>query len=158
MVPDILAHPCRRGRCKCTHDRAAGQTIDELLDAQIARAEILSPLADAVRLVHRHHADGPLLREPLEPRHLESFGRDVDDLIPALARTAEHQDFLVVGQTVVQKCRRDTGLYQCADLIFHQAHQRRYHDGDTRQQQSRHLITDGFACTGRHHRQNIPSG
>ena len=36
-----------------------------------------------------------------------------------------------------------------------QADQRRHHDGDSRQKQRRHLIADGFARTGGHHRQHI---
>ncbi len=49
-------------------------------------------------------------------------------------------------------------LYQRPHLILHQAHQRRDHDGDARQQQGRHLIADGLARTCGHHGQHIPAG
>ena len=64
-----------------------------------------------------------------------------------LPGAAEHQGLLVVRQAVVQESCRHTGLYQRPHLILHQAHQRRDHDGDARQQQGRHLIADGLART-----------
>ena len=70
----------------------------------------------------------------------------------------QHQGLLVVGEAVVQKSRRHTGLHKGSHLILHQAHQRRHHDGDARQKQRRHLIADGFARTGGHHRQHILPG
>ena len=70
----------------------------------------------------------------------------------------QHQGLLVVGEAVVQKRRRHTRLYQRPHLVLHQADQRRHHDGDARQKQRRHLIADGFARTGGHHRQYILPG
>ena len=125
---------------------------------EIAGAEILSPLADAVRLVHRDHADLPLLREPLEARHLQPLRGHIDDLIPALPGAVQHQRLLVVGQAVVQKSRRHARLHQRPHLILHQADQRGHHDGDARQKQRRYLIADGFARAGGHDRQHILPG
>ena len=157
-APDIVPDVGRGRRCERPDDRAPGQAVHERLDAEVAGAEVLPPLADAVGLVHRHHADLPLLREPLETRHLQPLRGHVDDLIPALPRTAEHQGFLVVGQAVVQERRRHTGLHQRPHLILHQADQRRDHDGDARQQQRGHLVADGLARTGGHHGQNVLPG
>ena len=154
VVPDMGGGRGREG----SDDRALGQGLHELFDAEVAGAEVLSPLADAVGLVHRHHTDFPLLRKPLEARHLQPLRGHIDDLIPALPRTAEHQGLLVIGQAVVQERRRHAGLYQRPHLIFHQADQRRHHDGDARQQQRRHLIADGLARTGGHHGQNVLPG
>ena len=154
VVPDMGGGRGREG----PDDRALGQGLHELFDAEVAGAEVLPPLADAVGLVHRHHTDLPLLCKPLEARHLQPLRGHIDDLIPALPRTAEHQGLLVVGQAVVQERRRHAGLYQRPHLIFHQADQRRHHDGDARQQQRRHLIADGLARTGGHHGQNVLPG
>ena len=158
VAADVVPHPGRRRGRERAHHRAIRQAVHELLDTEIAGAEVLPPLADAVGLVHRHHADLPLLREPLEARHLQPLRGHIDDLIPALPRTAEHQGFLVVGQAVVQERRRHTGLHQRPHLIFHQADQRRDHDGDARQQQRGHLVADGLARTGGHHGQNVLPG
>ena len=48
---DILAHLPRGRRGKCRQRRAARELLQELRDLQIARAEILPPLRDAVCLV-----------------------------------------------------------------------------------------------------------
>ena len=141
--------------CERTHHRTAGQAVHKGFDAQVAGPEVLSPLADAVGLVHRHHADGPFLCKPLEARHFQPLRCHIDDLVPALPGTAQHQGLLVVGEAVVEESRRHTGLHQCPHLILHQADQRRHHDGNARQKQRRHLIADGFARTGGHHRQHI---
>ncbi len=67
----------------------------------------------------------------------------------------EHQGFLVVGKAVVQKRGGHACLHQGPHLVFHQADQRRYHKGDARQQQGRHLVTDGLARARGHHGQHI---
>ena len=158
MGADVLPHMGRGGGRKGSHHRALGQAVHKCLDAQVAGAEVLPPLTDAVGLVHRDHADLPLLRKPLEARHLQPLRSHIDDLIPPLPGAAEHQGLLVVRQAVVQESCRHTGLYQRPHLILHQAHQRRDHDGDARQQQGRHLIADGLARTCGHHGQHILPG
>ena len=155
VAADVIPHPGRGGGRERAHHRAAGQAVHEHLDPQIAGAEVLSPLADAVGLIHRDHADKFFLCEPLEARHLQPLRGDIDDLIPALPGAVEHQGFLVVGEAVVEEGRRHTGLHQRTHLILHQADQRRHHDGDAGQQQGRHLIADGFARAGGHHGQHV---
>ena len=158
MGADILPHMGGGGGGERAHDRAAGQAVHKFLDAQIAGAEVLSPLTDAVRLVHRDHADLPLLREPLEARHLQPLRCYIDDLVPALPGAVQHQRLLIVGQAVVQKSRCHTGLHKSSHLILHQAHQRRHHQRDARQQQGGHLIADGLTGTGGHHGQHVLPG
>ena len=68
---------------------------------------------------------------------------------------AIHQENGGHGEGVNQGIRNATGLYQRPHLIFHQADQRRHHDGDARQQQRRHLIADGLSRAGGHHGQYI---
>ena len=85
-------------------------------------------------------------------------GGHIDDLIPALAGAVQHQGFLVVGEAVVQKSRCHTGLHKSSHLILHQAHQRRHHQRDARQQQGGHLIADGLTGTGGHHGQHVLPG
>ena len=97
MGADILPHMGCGGGRKGSHHRALGQAVHKRLDAQVAGAEVLPPLADAVGLVHRDHADLPLLRKPLEARHLQPLRCYIDDLIPALPGAVQHQRLLVVG-------------------------------------------------------------
>ena len=158
LFPDVVPHMGGGRGCERAHHRTAGQAVHKGFDAQVAGPEVLSPLADAVGLVHRHHTDSPFLRKPLEAGHFQPLRCHIDDLVPALPSAVQHQGLLVVGEAVVEESRRHTGLHQCPHLILHQADQRRHHDGDARQKQRRHLIADGFARTGGHHRQHILPG
>ena len=124
MAADVVPHPGRRRGRERAHHRAIRQAVHELLDAQIAGAEVLPPLADAVGLVHRHHADELFLREALEARHFQPLRGHIDDLIPALPGAAEHQGLLVVGEAVVEESRRHPRLHQRPHLVLHQADQR----------------------------------
>ena len=75
MGADILPHPGGGCSGKGPHHRTLGQAVHKVPDAQVAGSEILPPLADAVGLVHRHHADGLLLGKTLEPRHFQALRR-----------------------------------------------------------------------------------
>ena len=158
MGTDVIPHMSGGGGRECAHHRPGGQAVHEGLDAQVAGAEVLPPLADAVGLVHRDHADLLLLHKALEAWHFQPLRGHIDDLIPALAGAVQHQGFLVVGETVVQKSRCHTGLHKSSHLILHQAHQRRHHQRDARQQQGGHLIADGLTGTGGHHGQHVLPG
>ena len=72
------------GGRKRTDDGPPGQAVDEVQDAQVAGAEILPPLADAVGLVHRQHGDFGRRGKALEGGAFQPFRRDVDDLVAAL--------------------------------------------------------------------------
>ena len=119
MGADVLPHMGRGGGRKGSHHRALGQAVHKRLDAQVAGAEVLPPLTDAVGLVHRDHADLPLLRKPLEARHLQPLRSHIDDLIPP-SRRGGASELLVIRQAVVQESCRHTGLYQRPHLILHQ--------------------------------------
>ena len=84
MGADVIPDVSRGGGRERPHHRAAGQAVHKGFDAQVAGAEILPPLADAVGLVHRDHADEFFLRKPLEARHLQPLRGHIDDLIPRL--------------------------------------------------------------------------
>ena len=70
---DVLLHAFGRRRGVGADDRALRQRGDERGDAQIIRTEVLSPLRDAVRLVHRDEADRKPGAELLEPRRGETL-------------------------------------------------------------------------------------
>ena len=66
-----------------------GQPVDEFRDLQIPRPEILPPLGDAVRLVHRHHDDGRFQRELEKILGKQPLRRHIDEGIAALRRQGE---------------------------------------------------------------------
>ena len=99
-----LAGGCGRKR---TDDGPPGQAVDEVQDAQVAGAEILPPLADAVGLVHRQHGNFGRRGKALEGGAFQPLRRDVDDLVAALGCQLQRLSDLVFGQGRVDVCRRD---------------------------------------------------
>ena len=93
-MPDALG--CGRG--ECAHDRAGGQRIDEIRDAQIHRAEILPPLGDAVRLIHGKQRNRHGLRHCLKRGRFEALRGDVDDFVRALPRPLHGEFHLARGE------------------------------------------------------------
>ena len=80
---NIVPHLRRRCRGKCTDHRPHRQLLHKVNDIQIARAEILSPLRNAVRLIHRHHTDAGSVRKIKKQRCQQPLWRNIDDLIAA---------------------------------------------------------------------------
>ena len=139
QAPDVLLHPRRRGRGERGRHGALRERVDEIGDLQIARAEILPPLGDAVRLVDGDERDGDRLRQLHKTRRAEPLGRDIEQaVLPAIGaavhvaqllareRTvdiprrdgAEHRDALTLR-------RRDARVRERRDLILHQRDERR---------------------------------
>ena len=80
---NIVPHLRRRCRGKGTDHRPYLQLLHKINDVQITRAEILSPLRNAVRLIHRHHTDTGSVRKIKKQRCQQPLGRNIDDLIAA---------------------------------------------------------------------------
>ena len=156
LVGDVLADPVGGGGGEGGHHRAAGQLVDKVPHQHVAGAEVPPPLADAVGLVHRHHADSLLPGKADKARHLQPLGRDVDDLVLPLGGAAEHQGLLAVGQAAVQVGGAHPHRHQRPHLVLHQADQRADHQSHPRQHQRRHLVAQRLARAGGHHRQHIP--
>src|SRR5699024_6289400 len=155
---DVLADPGGGGGRKGRDHRPGGQLVGERADLPVAGPEIVPPLADAVGLVHRHHADRLLLGKAEEPLGHQPLGGHIDDLIPPLPGAAEHQGLLVRGQAAVQVGRGHPRRHQGPHLVLHQADEGADHQRHPRQQQRRHLVAHRLACAGGHHRQHVPAG
>ena len=90
-------------------------------------------------------------------RSLQALGSHVDDLVRTVFRPADGLLLLAGGQAGIDVGRRHAALLQRHDLILHQCDQGRYHQRDTRKQQSGQLIADGFARSRGHNPENVPS-
>src|SRR2546428_46770 len=74
-----LVAPDRRGRGRACDHPGAWQVAEHGADLQILRAEVVTPLADAVGLVDRDQRAVELADEPAETREDEPLGRDVNE-------------------------------------------------------------------------------
>ena len=132
--------------------------MQELGDLQIAGAEVLSPLRDAVGLVHRHQRDGNFPGESGKSLAAQALWRDIQQLVGPLIGTAVHQPDLIRRQRAVEVGGVHPGLPQGGHLVLHQRDEGGDHQGDSRQHQSGDLVTQGFSAPGGHDPQDVPPG
>ena len=78
----VLDLRCSRGR-KGADEWAAGQTRDKGGNLPVARAEVMSPLGEAVRFVDGDHGDFLPLDDVAEVVGIEPFRGDIDEFIAA---------------------------------------------------------------------------
>ena len=134
-----------------------GQRLQKFRDFQIAGTEILSPLGDAVGLIHRQKIDGQLPGQRQKPLSQQPLRGNIDDFVPALPQVSVHQPQLLPSQRAVDVGGRNAGTFQRHHLIAHQGDQGRHHQRDSRQQQSRDLIAQAFPSAGGHDAEDIPT-
>src|SRR4030095_8844035 len=86
---DVRAHlrRCRRG-VGVDVDRRKGVT--QRAELAVLRAEVMAPLADAVRLVHREERGLRALKAFEETVHHQPLGREVEQLDTAAGYRAHH--------------------------------------------------------------------
>ena len=155
---DVAAHLRRRRGGEGGQGGPPRQLLQKVQNFQIARAEILPPLGDAVRLVDREQRDLQLLRERAEAVGQQPLRRDVEDLVSAEARVAVGLAQLLDGHGAVDAAGRDAGVLQGHDLILHERDERRDDERQPRQQQGRDLIAERLARAGGHDGQRVPPG
>ena len=110
----------------------------------------MTPLADAMRLIHRDQA---ALRPPQKPESGpggQPFRRHVEQLQPTLVDGVKDLFRLFIGIAGRQSPRLDPHSLQRANLIAHQGDEGRDDDGHPVPTQGRQLETQGFAATRRH--------
>ena len=140
---------------KSRHRRAPGQCGDKVGDGQVAGAEVLPPLGDAVGLVHRHHRDGQRGGQCPEAGAGQPLRRDVQQLVRPSAGLCHDLRHFGGVQRAVQAGGGHAGLFQRRHLVFHQRDQRRNDQRDARPQQRRQLVADGFSAAGGHDAEHV---
>ena len=155
---DVAAHLRRRRGGEGGQGGPPRQLLQKVQNFQIARAEILPPLGDAVRLVDREQRDLQLLRERAEAVGQQPLRRDVEDLVSAEARVAVGLAQLLDGHGAVDAAGRDAGVLQGHDLILHERDERRDDERQPRQQQGGQLIAKALAAARRHDAEHIAPG
>jgi hypothetical protein len=127
----------------------------QLSDPEIVGAEVVAPLADAVRLVNGDQADPGIGQHPLRATGGEPLGGEVKEL--QLARRQRVPDGVgllgCIGRG--QRPGGDPGLAQAANLVAHQRDQRRDHQRDPGPQQGGKLKAQRLAAARGHDGKNI---
>ena len=127
---DVLAHPLGRGGGERQH-RDVRDELADLLQAAVFRAEIMPPLADAVRLVHREGGDPPTDETRQEIGQHQPLGRDVEKLVgPGIKPVDAAAGFISIERGVEKRGRHAAG-FELVHLVLHQGDERRDDDRET---------------------------
>ena len=122
IAPD--ARRCRRGvRVKAD----AGQQLPQPSKLTVFGPEVVSPLADAVRFVHRDEPDAARREqgeEAFAPFADQPLGRHIEQAVPSRAKPGDDSALLIGGERAVIERGRDAVADQRVHLILHQRDER----------------------------------
>ena len=112
--------------------------------------EVVAPLRDAMRLVHRRQSNLGALEEIERIFSDEPLGRDINQTQVAAGDAVDHGAFSTGIVGGVERRGRDAIAAQLRDLVPHQCDQWRHHDGEPAAKQRRELVTQRFAAARWH--------
>ena len=132
-------------------------TAAEGADFQVLGPEVITPLRDAVRLVHDDERNGEDGEVTLEQTGLEPFGGDVEEFAVAVSGVVQGQIDLVAIQSGMDRDGLDSPGSEVLDLVLHQGYKRGHNKGETVLHEGRNLEADRLASSRREDGQHIPS-
>ena len=154
LTHDVRAHVASGGGGERNGWRRA-QALAYVADAKIARAEIVPPLADAMRLIHREQRHTNRAQALRGGAHVEALGRDVEQLHLAPFRSRESARHLRARERGVDERGRQVACGERIDLVLHQRDERRDHDGEPGKHQRGHLEAQGFSAASGQNDQRV---
>ena len=131
LLGDIRHDPAVRGRGRREHGNPGGDARDEVAQPPVVGAEVVPPVADAVRLVDDEQSDPRhQLRQLLvaERRVVEPLGRHQQHVDLVTVELCEHVAPLVRVRGV-DRDRPHTRTLRRGDLVAHESQQRRDQHG-----------------------------
>ncbi len=146
---DVGAHFSGRRRRE-REDRWAAKSSCHGTQREIVGAEVVAPLADAVRFVDDEQADGARQQSFEEFTILEALRREIEHFAGAVGHALRERARFPVGQVRVHGKRVDAKRREFVLLVLHQGDERTHDDGESREHQRGELIDEGFAAAGGH--------
>ena len=129
LIDDILHHAIVGGRRRAQHRNAPRQEIEDAGDAPVVGAEVVTPVADAMRLVDHEQPDRSA-RSAARCRGTavgEAFGRDQQEIDPSASRSATTFSHSSVLSLVTRA--GPPAAFAGLDLVAHEAEQGRDEQG-----------------------------
>ena len=105
------------------------QVACQASDLQVVGAEVVAPLADAMRLVDGQEGDHPAPKRVQKTLVAEAFGGDVQQLKSAGIEIVEDSENFFALEARVQSGGGHIARHQKINLILHQRNQRRNDQG-----------------------------
>ena len=152
---DVFPYPLGRRRGQ-RHHRRIGEARPQLGQVAVVGAEVVAPLADAVRLVDGDEADGQGLQEPPESGRAHPLGRGVENPQTAGERRLLHAPKLVEAERAVDEGGGDAVRAQRVHLVLHQRDKRRHHQGQAARRHRGQLIAQRLAPARRDDDEAVP--
>ena len=131
------------------------EALFQLTQRAIFRPEVMAPLRNTVRLIHRQHRRRTVIEQAEEAFHHQPFRRDVQHLDGAVAAAGHNVQLLLAGLRRVVAGGGNAVGQQLVDLVLHQRDQRGNDQRQAVHHQRRDLVTQRLAAAGRHHHQAI---
>ena len=154
MREDVSADFRRGGGCEGKDLRAA-QLFHRLAQAQIIGPEVMPPLRETVRLIHREQGNLHLPQRGNEHAAAEAFRCDVDEFVFAAPHPGDALLLFIKREGAVDQRRGDAPVVQGIDLILHQRDQRADNDGHAVHHHGRKLVAKRFSPTGGHDNERV---
>ena len=149
LFDDILPHMLSRSRRESADLRDV-ECLDHFPQAQIRRAEVMPPLADAVRFIHDKRTGRIRPQKIPEGIRLKTLRSDIQKFHLSIRGIPQSRKLFRRRNTRIDKRRRNPPFTQGIHLILHQGNQRRNHDAVSGPHQERQLVTERFSRAGRH--------
>ena len=140
------------------HRLDAAEAGAQRADPEVVRAEVVAPLAHAMRLVDGEKRGPDALQEHRGALGGEALRGHVEQLEPALVEGGEGLLGLLGVGLRGERPGGDAGGAERPDLVAHQRDQRRDDEGDARPGQRRQLVAERLAAAGRHDREHVAPG
>ena len=145
----------------CRREGKDGALREEFADTsylQVGGTEIVAPLTDAVRLIHRDEAHLHALQLIQEQLAGKTFRRNVEEFVGSEDAVLQNGQNLVVRHAAINVGSLDVAPFESLDLIPHERYERRENDADALHGKCRNLECDALAATCRHETQGVAPG
>ena len=157
LVDDVVAH-LRRGRGRERHHRRPPQPLRDAAQHHVVGAEVVAPLAHAVRLVYHEQRHLAVQQHLEELAVAKALRRDVQDLAAAALHRLLRRALLPRRLGGVDGPRVHAQLVELVRLVLHQRDEGRHDDGEPRQQQRRQLVDERLAGPRGQHHERVLAG
>ena len=153
---DVFPH-LRRSRGGERDERRIFAQPPEYSQVAVVGSELVTPLRDAVSLVHGYQADFQRVQILLESRLYDALRRHVQEFQIAVKRGLLDSELLLPRLRAVQEVGRNAVALESVHLVLHKRDQGRDHQGDSGKSERRKLVAQRFAATGGHEYDGVTS-
>jgi hypothetical protein len=120
---DLVPHDGCGGGGAGHHERGR-ELLDQLADLQVLRPKVVSPFADAVRLVDGQQRNADLVQQTTEARECQPFRGGVHQLVGAGGQPGHAQPHLAGVERCSQEGGRHAARLEGTDLVVHERDKR----------------------------------